>query len=86
MMVMRGVTDVVFGGDLFCGGLLRWVVKGHGLNCPFGRWSSFNSGAGEKRAGEKRRGEKRAGEGQALPLLWTVRWCVFIGLFDRKEG
>ena len=56
MMVMRGVTDVVFGGDLFCGGLVRWVVKGHGLNCPFGGWSSFNSGAGEKRTGEKRAG------------------------------
>ena len=56
MMVMRGVTDVVFGGDLFCGGLLRWVVKGHGLNCPFGEGRSFNSGAGEKRIGEKRAG------------------------------
>ena len=83
---MRGVSDVVFGGDRFYGGLARWVVKGHGLSCPFGGWSSFNSGAGEKRRGEKRRGEKRAGEGQALPLLWTVRWCVFIGSFDRIEG
>jgi len=62
MMVMSGVTEVVFGGDLFYGGLVRWVVKGHGLNCPFGGWSSFNSGAGEKRTGEKRTGEKRTGE------------------------
>ena len=62
---MRGVTEVVFGGDLFYGGLVMWVVKGHGLNCPFGGWSSFNSGAGKKRAGEKRTGEKRAGEKRA---------------------
>ena len=46
MMVMRGVTEVVFVGDLFYGGLVRWVVKCHGLNCPFGGWSSLYSGAG----------------------------------------
>jgi hypothetical protein len=45
-MVMRGVTEGVFGGDLFYGGLARWVVKDHGLKCPFGGWSSLNSGAG----------------------------------------
>ena len=46
MMVMRGVTEVVFGGDLFDGGLVRRVVKGHGLKCPFGGWRSLKSGAG----------------------------------------
>jgi len=46
MMGMRSVTEVVFVGDLFYGGLVRWVVKGHGLNCPFGGWSSLYSGAG----------------------------------------
>jgi hypothetical protein len=46
MMVMRGVTEVVFGGDLFYGGLVRWVLKGHGLNCPFGGWSSLHLAAG----------------------------------------
>ena len=60
---MRGVTEFVFGGDLFYGGLVRWVVKSHGLICPFGGWSSFNSGAGEKRAGgEAYGGEARRGE------------------------
>jgi len=56
MMGMRSVTEVVFVGDLFYGGLVRWVVKGHGLNCPFGGWSSFNSGAGESVEGRSVRG------------------------------
>ena len=46
MMVMRGGTEVVFGGDLFYAGLVRWVGKAHGWNGPFGGGRSFNSGAG----------------------------------------